>query len=554
MSQSFFRNVLEEVAEDSVLEDRDLKAAGCIYEELFEEQRWVLDDPYRFKSLLTPRRAGKTFTAIAYGLHTCLTNPGSVVIIVTLTLRSAKRLYWRPILDFSDKYGLNLRRPGGAHHTNAEANFENGSHLFLMGAETKAEIEKLRGGSYDLVIIDECKSFTEHIFRELVEEILVPACSDRMGTLLLVGTPGAVLAGPFYEATAPTYKDPQSNMPISRTYKNPEVVWELAGIDPEWSRHTWTQEANITVPGLWEDSLQRKRSKRWLDDNPIWLREYLGHWISMGDSMVYAYSRILTEDREKGTPRCVYRRQVGAGFDRWGLTRDHEWRYVLGMDLGYEDDLAIVVAAYAPTLDTMYIVYEFKQPHMIISQVADQIAYINSMFDDRIEAMVVDTGAGGKMLVESMNEMYGTFLVRAEKQCKNDYVELLNSDLWDGRLKVPSDGELAHEWLNLQWDLKDKTKKDLAKVGKLVEDRRCANHLSDATLYTWRFCLHHFSRSGDVAVAPETSEWYDEQDRIDADAAVAARSSRKDDDEWTQEDLEPEWEFDKDWRDVSWIL
>jgi hypothetical protein len=555
MDQAFFDVLADQESLNEALETRDLKAADSIYSELFRQQAQVIDDPYEFKSLLTPRRSGKTHTAIAYSVIECLRNPGAIVIIVTLTLKSAKRLYWNPILAFSDRFGLNLRRPGGVHHTNAEARFENGSQLFLMGAETKAEIEKLRGGSYDLVIVDECKSFSEHIFRELTDDILSPACQDRGGTLFILGTPGSVLAGPFYEATYPHYKDPHTGNPVSRLYEDPAPYWVESGEDPEWSRHTWTQKENTkTKNDLWKSSLKKKRIKRWADDNPTWLREHLGQWISMGDSMVYAYSRILTADKEADMPRCVYRRGAGDGFDKHGLSDREEWRYVLGMDLGYEDDLAIVVAAYSPTLDEMYIVYEFKQPHMIISQVASQIAHITQMFDDRIEAMVVDTGAGGKMLVESMNEMYGTFLIRAEKSAKNDYVELLNSDLHDGKLKVLADGELAHEWLNLQWDLSDKTKKDLVRSGKLKEDRLCANHLSDATLYTWRFCLHHFSRDRVDGPAKESSEWYDERDMEAAIAAVERREKAVYDGEWNQDDMEPDREFDREWNtDTSWL-
>jgi hypothetical protein len=555
VSDEFFFNSLaqQDQFEDSI-QERDTKAAEGIYLSCFEEQRWVMDDPFRFKSLLTPRRAGKTYTAIAYALNVCLRNPGAVVVIVTLTLKSAKRLYWNPILEFSDKYGLNLRRPGGVHHTNAEARFENGSQLFLMGAETKSEIEKLRGGSYDLVIIDECKSFSGYIFRELVEEILIPACSDRQGTLLVIGTPGHTLQGPFYEATQEGWRDPDHDNIVSRSYMDPEGFWDSPDNIPQWSRHTWTQQENTSTPNLWSDSLNRKKAKRWADDNPIWLREYLGKWISMGDSMVYAYARVLEADKGQAQARCTYRRGTGEEYDRWGLRRDLEWRYVLGMDLGYEDDLAIVVVAYSPYLDTMFVVYEFKQSHMIMSEVARQIKHVQGLFDDKIEAMVVDTGAGGKLLVESLNAMYGTFLIRAEKNAKYDFIELLNSDIYDGKLKVLADSELAREWLNLQWDLREKTKKDLVRLGKLVEDRNCDNHLADACLYTWRFCLHHFSRDKIEGPAPESKEWYDQQDMLDAIEAVQRRERVDEVSEWDNGDMDPGREFDGWERNTSWIL
>jgi hypothetical protein len=568
MDDHFFQQLAEEDALAQKLSERDALAADAIYYELFEQQQGVIDDPYEYKALLTPRRSGKTHTAIAYSIIECLRNPGAIVIIVTLTLKSAKKLYWDAILGFSDKYGLNLRRPGGVHHTNAEARFENGSQLYLMGAETKSEIEKLRGGSYDLVIVDECKSFAEHIFQELIDDILSPACQDRGGTLFILGTPGNILAGPFYEATYPYAKKTtvingkKIDYPVSRLYSNPGEFWENPPLDedgdpfePEWSRHTWTQKENTrTKNDLWKSSLRKKKSKKWADDNPTWLREHLGQWISMGDAMVYAYARIVTADKGLDATRCTYRRGTGAGFNRHGLPDSEEWRYVLGMDLGYEDDLAIVVAAYSPNIDKMYIVHEFKQPHMIISEIATQIEHLQRVFEDKIEAMVVDTGAGGKQLVESMNAMYGTYLVRADKTAKTDYIELLNSDLYDAKLLVLPDGELAREWLNLQWDLSSKTKTELVRTGRLKEDPKCANHLSDAALYTWRFCLHHFSRDKINAPVEGTEEYYDEMDYEDAVAAAQERNRIAAQGEWGTPGHTLDPEFDQEWNlDTSWL-
>ena len=113
MDSHFFDVLADQENSSAAMQKRDLKAAASIYDELFRQQAQVIDDPYEFKSLLTPRRSGKTHTAIAYSVIECLRNPGAIVIIVTLTLKSAKRLYWNPILGFSDRFGLNLRRPGG---------------------------------------------------------------------------------------------------------------------------------------------------------------------------------------------------------------------------------------------------------------------------------------------------------------------------------------------------------------------------------------------------------------------------------------------------------
>lgn len=544
----FWQHRAKREKEQAALRSRYTKAAAAIYDELFPEQQAVIDDPFRKKSVLCPRRAGKTHTGIAYALHTCLLNPGANVVIVTLTLKSAKKLYWKPVLELSDRYGLNFRRKGGIHNTHGIIRLENGSELTLVGADSYAEIEKLRGPAYDLVIVDECKSFGAELFRELVEEVIIPACSDRNGSLLLIGTPGAILSGPFFEATYPEYLDPEHGEPITRLYSNPDVYWNNLARNPKWSRHTWSSEHNIFKPDVWKNALQEKIDSRWADDNPIWLREYLGLWVPLGDAMVYAFASILTADRNEELPRCIYRFGKGDGYNKWGLDSRHDWRFVMGLDIGFEDDTAISVGAYSPTKGEMYIVYEWKQPKLVISQIASQIKLVSELFNGQIEAMVADTGSGGKTTVESLNRMYGTFLVPAQKTAKNEFVQLFNSDLYDGKIKVLADSELAYEWRNLQWYLRDKTKKELSRSGQLRENPKCPNHLSDATLYLWRYCYHHFSRDIEERPMRGSEAWEQEQEARDIEEMNQRRRQAKEDEDFGWDSTD---EDDDGWNDFN---
>ena len=112
------------------LRKRSLYQAESILADLFTEQSQFILDPYRRKSLLCPRRAGKTHVAIAYACYTALTNPKSVTPLITLTLRSAKNLYWVPLREFNEKYGLGLDMKVGDNMVI----FPNGSRVSLHGA------------------------------------------------------------------------------------------------------------------------------------------------------------------------------------------------------------------------------------------------------------------------------------------------------------------------------------------------------------------------------------------------------------------------------------
>lgn len=529
MSDSFFRRQKALADEARGVKEQYDFAAEAILSDLFPHQRNAILDPDRRKSVLTPRRAGKTHTAIAYALYVACLIPDCRVPIVALTLKSAKKLYWEAFKRFSERYGLGLR----LNYSEQTITLLNGSIIFLAGAENRSDIEKLRGGAYALVVIDECKSFNLHVFNELIYEILIPATNDTSGTIMLIGTPGALLSGPFYEATCPGLKD-ESGFLYTRDYYSPEPFWNDPEQLPRWSRHHWTVRENIYAPDTWENFLQDKKRNRWPDDHPIWIRECLGQWVSSTETQVYALQNIV---RNAGGPHqaiCCWNKGQGDGFNRFGLPLDQSWHYVMGMDLGYEDDFAMVVVAYSPHLDTMYQVYDFRCQHITVQAMAKKIQQVIDVFQGKVEAFVADQGGLGKQLIESMNEMYGFFIEPAEKTQKFDYIELLNSDLYAGKLKVLPGSDLYVEMMDLQFDLGGRSKKQAIRLHRLRENPGQPNHLCDALLYTWRFCLHHFCREQPRTVEPESIEW---QENIDYAAAVEAAKRR---DNPIHEDL-PEW-------------
>src|SRR5688572_28503855 len=257
----------------------DVVIADAIRGSLSPKQLNLLADKCRYKAALRPRRAGKSYVAMSYGFDVCLRKPGARVVIVTLTLKHAKNVYWFDMATFAHKFGVQ-----GAKFFQNELRiiFRNSSQLWLIVTESRAEIEKLRGGKYDLIVIDECKSYSAYILRELIIEVVEPALVDRRGTILLIGTPGNIMKGPFFETTYPGYsvegRDKKHKL-ISRDFYEPEPFWtEHPGRRYYWSRHHWTVQDNTAMPHLWEEDLAIKERNGWSDDEPIWRREYLAEW------------------------------------------------------------------------------------------------------------------------------------------------------------------------------------------------------------------------------------------------------------------------------------
>lgn len=507
------------VREKTVIESKRsaaLDTADAIRDGLFPRQRGVLEDPSTRKAALCPRRAGKTWTAISAAFDTCLRQDYAHVVICMLTLKQAKQIYWKHMERFARHFGLDL----AWHLHDMTIRFKNGSQITLVGCESVQHIEKLRGDSYDLAIVDECKSFNPSILSELLNDVLDPALADRDGTMLLIGTPGDILSGPFYWATAPYYEitDEDGNKrPFSRTFVNPEPFWnDRPEDDYYWSKHTWTKKDNTYLPKLWQQALRTKKLNKWADDNPTWRRESLGEWVPSTGSYVYKYAEMASGTNE--TMVNWYPDKSRAAT--WGLPDGHDWRFICGLDLGYEDDYAIVVAAYSNTDGSLYHVYDWKENHKDVFHIAEQVARVLKMFGS-FDAMVADAGALGELVVETLNSRWGFYFEKADKKEKFDHIELMNAEFMAGRVKVIPKSGLDFELRNLQYLLEENDDKALlARTNKLKVNPAQPNHLSDAFLYLWRYTFHHWSTPR--VDAPEHGSFeYVQQQALDTMTRIA---------------------------------
>lgn len=501
LTDHLFASMVQDLEQSSPKRDRE--KAAVIRSRLFPAQRDFIDDTGRRKALLCPRRAGKSFVAAAYLVETCLRRPGSNCLFITLTRPSARGILWTPpgtgLKRIDEEFELGLH----FHNTNLVATFPNGSAISLIGADSRSEVDRQRGQAYDLVVIDESKSFPHEVLTELVEEVLGPALNDRMGTLAMVGTPGSILAGVFYDATKP-------ESAISRPWKDRATV---DGTRPfRWSFHQWNVRDNVAMPHLWQACLEDKAAYGWSDDNPIWQREYLGHWLADDDALVYRYNH--NHDGRNDWVRDP------SSSNAHGLPTGHEWEYVLGVDLGYDDDTALVVMAYSSSHPDLYQVFEFKSQHMTVLDVATKIRETEVEFGE-FTAIVGDKGGAGKQVLESLARDHRIAMQAAEKTEKRDYIELVNSDLLEGRIKIIPDGLLATE---LRYNAWDETRRK--------EDDSCANDLCDSFLYSWRYCYHRHATNRPVPLVPGSPAALNAKIAEQRHAAQERKRRSKDADWW----------------------
>ena len=429
-----------------------------LLDEKFEKQAaFVLDESTIIGAECT-RRAGKS-TGHAYKFYRKARKfQGQELMLpyVALTRDSARNIMWPVLQEISQKEGL------GADFKESTLTCRAfGNNIKLFGADMKNFVDRLRGIKTPQAGVDELQSFRQHV-ETLIDDVLTPAISDFQddGQIALSWTPGPVPKGYCYNISSG-----KMGIPI----------------------HRWSVFDNPYMPRSREFVETLIKRKGWTWDHPTIQREWLGLWVADHDALCYKFNEELNT-----AP---------------ALPEGQEWTYVIGVDLGYDPDpTAVVICAYSEFDHNLYVVETFKQTKMIISDVVERIQYYLRKYPESI--VIVD--AADKQAVEEMKQRYGLGLIAAEKHGKAGFIELMNSDMRRGLIKVANGTDLIDEWQNLIWD----TESD-----KRVEDGRYPNHLADACLYAWRYCYNYLAVEKEQKANPHSEEaadqfWEDEAKNI----------------------------------------
>lgn len=429
---------------------------------LFKEQLEFVTDASRFKVAVTTRRAGKTVSCAADLVFTAVNHKDVICVYITLSRSNAKRIVWPELKKINREFKL-----GGVFNSSElSVHFPSGSTIYCTGAADKSEIEKFRGLAIKKVYIDECQSFPAFI-DELVNDIIGPALLDHAGTLCLIGTPGPVPSGYFFNCSR------SSN----------------------WSQHSWgfwdnphiSKKSGMSHQKVFEEELKRRGVSA---DNPSIQREWFGKWVLDTDSLVYKYSSAINDYDE---------------------LPDGNWNYILGVDLGYHDADAICVIAWSPQSQSTYLIEEVVTKHQGISELVQQIETLKMQYD--ISKIVVDTGGLGKKIAEELSRRYRIMVQPAEKVRKVEYIELMNDCLRTGKLKAKSDSQFAVDCMRVEWDL-DKSTPD-----KKVISKRFHSDICEAVLYAWRESYAHTYVPEKKSPTYGSKEWQQEEiNRMEAEA------------------------------------
>jgi len=152
--------------------------------------------------------------------------------------------------------------------------------------------------------------------------------------------------------------------------------------------------------------------------------------------------------------------------------------YIMGIDLGYNDDSAITIMGHDNINKKIYVVFSKKFPKSIVSDIAIFAKELHNEYNP--QAIVVDSAGPGKMITEELARRYDLPAKSAQKQEKEAFIKLLNADLEHCNLYI------YNTCTDLLTELKSLQKN---KYGK--ENQNQSNHAADAFLYAYKESRHY---------------------------------------------------------------
>lgn len=387
----------------------------------------------------------------------------SLCLYITLNQAQGRNIIWPGLMLINDTYklGMVFRKNDGV------VEFPNGSKILIRGASTRKDIEALRGMKYPIVVIDEAQAFGADL-KYLVNDVLLPATLDYglRAPIVLTGTPNAAMAGVFYEA--------------------------VTGRDAHWEVFQWTLMDNPHIPDKEEAIAQILSVNNWTESHPTFIREYLGKWIRDIEGLVFRFEKTKHRMATVWSPRLA-----------------DDIKYVIGVDLGFNDPCAFVVMAYSREQGMSWVIEASQESGM--EPTAAGIRVKSLLLKYPKATVVADSGGIGKGYIKEWENRMSLAVIPAEKKDKLAYVSLLNSDLDRRTLAFDpiKTTELMANLELLQWD------QDRLSRGAWEYDRRYEDHLPDAMLYAWRHCQHFLLKTQyDVEqVQYESKEWFETERR-----------------------------------------
>lgn len=460
----------------------------------------VLEDRSPLMAICCTRQAGKTDVLSHRLFDTNLTRPGAYSAYFNTSKDECRNALW----ERADRCGIQstierLKIPCRTNDTRMTVWIPGMSSKFkLIGMDDESETKKARGPVYDDGIIDEAQGMP--FVRKLAIDALLPGTIKRKGSVIMAGTPPEVQEGNFFF----------------------DVTREDGAALPGWSVHRFTIFDNPGIPHAAEYVERIRIANGWTLDDPTYLREFCGKHVANATQLVYRLASVPRERRY---------------YDKLPDDIKHDWRFLIGVDLGFfPDPFAVVVWAYC---DDIPVLFEIDSQFHEGTDTHQQAQLLGSLIAKyKPERTVCDAGSGGlkQIVVGDWQGRYGLPVDVADKANKDSAIEAFNADIIAGRIKFRKDSPLERQMLGLPWRNKIGSRRQ--------EDPKVRNDMCDAGLYAYRESHFFEGKPPEPTIDPGTPEFVvkemsDYRERLirdidqENDEPVNIYDMAGDDDEWT---------------------
>lgn len=433
-------------------EDRDFLSYR-IHKSAHSVQQRLLLSTERLRLCMAGRRSGKTEGFVRLAADVCVRREDAKCLLIGKTDIRCKELFWQPTLDLLEMVGFVVEVKNKAE---GFVRCREGVEISFKGNATADEREKLRGGKYDLVVIDECQS--QKALKYLIEEIIEPMLIDRQGILALGGT-GPRVRGEYWEAL---WSD---NRPALRL--------------------NWSIKDNPYIPNYEKVLEDIRREKGLKETDSLYVREYLGQISYDDDALVCRLE----------PANFFTNAQLAAWIASQPVT---DVRFTAGLDYGFTDADGFGIIAYSEHKPERWLVYEYKARRTGVTEVAEAIKrgiqYVRTdpLFSKLVNKdfmIYADSGGGGKKISYELANQYGLPILDAYKVNADLAVELLQAEVRTGAFRCRAGGAFEDECRKTVF-----ARDELDQLTRIIDDEAYHPDLMKAIHYgmrpVWLFSSH----------------------------------------------------------------
>lgn len=311
---------------------------------LYDKQQEVFDnDTDKIILAICSRRSGKT-ELMGRLLVKRLLKPNQHLVYINRSFDAAVRQISKPFDVAMQAVGDSLKITSGSIGGGL-VQFDNGSWLLIVGNNNAADVNKIRGESIALAIIDEF-GHMRHL-KELVQEVLQPATIDYADSqMIFVGTP------------------PRTKVSFAHD------LWNNGNV----KRYHWTFMDNPFIPNR-DQVIQQVCAMYGVSPDSMFIRrEYYGDINAYDDEAIYI-KKFFKKDPPKD--------------------KLYHYAYV-GIDWGYEDKAAVVGILADKNEKVMYIVKDWSEAKKGITEISskaqEMVKYLKENYKlDREPQVICDT-------------------------------------------------------------------------------------------------------------------------------------------------------------------